>query len=146
MAKDLNKVMITGRLGADPETRHTSSGKSVVSFNVASGRSYNTGVEKRDETEWFSVVAWEKLGEICAQYLTKGSRVYIEGRLLTRKWDDDSGVTHYKTEVIASDMIMLGDGGKQNDTQDAPAKPAPKAAAPRKNAVQAIDDSENLPF
>lgn len=109
MARDLNKVMIIGRLGADPEMRYTSSGNPVTSFRVAAGRQWrDASGETRDETEWFSVVAWNKLAEICNQYLTKGSRVYIEGRLQTRSWEDQqSGQTRSRIEVIANDMILL---------------------------------------
>ena len=108
MAKDLNKVMLTGYLGADPEMRYTAQGSAVTTFRVASGRRWKSadGTD-HDDTEWFRVVAWEKLGEICNQYLTKGTRVYIEGRLQTRKWQDQNGQDRYTTEVIAQDMIML---------------------------------------
>lgn len=109
MAKDLNKVMIIGRLGTDPEMRQTPSGNPVTTFRVAAGRQWTDGGgDRREETEWFSIVTWNKLAEICKQYLAKGSRVYIEGRLQTRSWEDpQSGQTRYKTEVIASDMIIL---------------------------------------
>lgn len=112
MAKDLNRVMIIGRLGADPEMRYTPQGSAVTTFRVASGRQRKDGDGGTiEETEWFSVVAWNKLGEICNQYLQKGSRVYVEGRLQTRSWDDQhTGEKRYKTEVIANDMIIL-DGG-----------------------------------
>lgn len=108
MAKDLNKVMIIGRLGADPELRYTQGGQAICSFRVASGRSWrDAGGNQHEDTEWFRVVAWEKLGEVCTQYLTKGSRVYVEGRLQTRKWQDATGQDRYSTEVVAGDMIML---------------------------------------
>ncbi len=109
MSKDLNKVQLTGRLGKDPEIRITPQGNTVTQFTVASNRSWKTADnQQRDDTEWFTVVAWNKLGEICGEYLRKGSRVYIEGRLQTRSWDDqESGQKRYKTEVIANDMIML---------------------------------------
>jgi single-strand DNA-binding protein len=109
MAKDLNKVMIIGRLGTDPEMRYTPSGNPVTTFRVASSRQWKDGNgETREETEWFSVVTWNKLAEICNQYLGKGTRVYLEGRLQTRSWEDpQSGQTRYKTEVVANDMIIL---------------------------------------
>ncbi len=109
MARDLNKVMIIGRLGIDPEMRYTPSGSPVTTFRVAAGRQWkDANGETREETEWFSIVAWNKLAEICNQYLTKGTRVYLEGRLQTRSWEDQqSGQTRYKTEVIANDMIIL---------------------------------------
>src|ERR687885_2611245 len=109
MSKDLNKVQLTGNLGRAPETRYTSQGSALTRFSVASSRRWHTPEgDDREETEWFNVVAWNKLGEICAQYLQKGARVYIEGRLQTRSWDDQqTGQKRYMTEVIANDMIML---------------------------------------
>ena len=109
MSKDLNKVQLTGRLGKDPETRYTPQGSAITKLAVASNRRWRTAEgEDREDTEWFNVVAWNKLGEICAQYLQKGSRVYFEGRLQTRSWDDpQTGQKRYMTEVIANDMIML---------------------------------------
>ena len=109
MSKNLNKVQLTGNLGKDPETRYTPQGSAITKFSVASSRSWRTAEgEDRTDTEWFNVVAWNKLGEICAQYLQKGARVYIEGRLQTRSWEDaQTGQKRYMTEVIANDMIML---------------------------------------
>src|SRR5262245_37587562 len=108
MAKELNKVQLTGRLGADPEMRFTPQGHAVTTFRVASNRSWrSTDGEAHEDTEWFRVVAWNKLAEICNQYLIKGARVYVEGRLQTRQWQDQDGQTRYSTEVIANDMIML---------------------------------------
>ena len=108
--RGLNKVMIIGRLGRDPEMRYTPSGRPVTTFSVATSRTWNTAEgERRTETEWFNVVAWGSLAEICKQYLTKGSQVYIEGRLQTRHWEDNEGVKHTSIEVIANEMIMLGE-------------------------------------
>jgi single-strand DNA-binding protein len=109
MAKDLNKVMIIGRLGTDPDMRYTSSGSPVTTFRVAASRQWkDSSGDMREETEWFSIVTWNKLAEICHQHLVKNARVYLEGRLQTRSWEDQhSGQTRYKTEVVASDMIML---------------------------------------
>ncbi len=109
MAKDLNKVMVIGRLGADPEMRYTPSGSPVTNFRVAVNRRTRAGDngESQEETDWFPVVAWQKLGEICAEHLTKGSKVYIEGRLQVRQWEDQSGQKRYTTEIVASDLIML---------------------------------------
>jgi single-strand DNA-binding protein len=110
MSRGLNKVMIIGRLGRDPEMRYTPSGRPVTSFSVATSRSWNTSSgERRTETEWFNVVAWSNLAEICNQYLTKGQQVYIEGRLQSRNWEDDQGKRHSSVEVVANEMIMLGD-------------------------------------
>ncbi|MCD6290769.1 MAG: single-stranded DNA-binding protein [Anaerolineae bacterium] len=108
MARGLNKVIIIGNLGRDPEMRYTPSGKPVTSFSVATSRSWVTADgERKDATEWFNVVAWGNLAEICNQYLRKGSRVYVEGHLQTRSWDDEQGQRHYRTELVANEMIML---------------------------------------
>ena len=115
MARDLNKVMIIGRLGRDPEIRHTAGGSPVTTFSVATSRQWKDGSgETREETEWFNVVAWNKLAEICNEYLRKASRVYLEGRLQTRQWQDQEGQTRYRTEVVATDMIILdGRSGRE---------------------------------
>ncbi len=111
MARGLNKVMIIGRVGHDPEMRYTSSGKAVTTFSVGVPRSWHDAQgERHEETELFTVVSWGGLAEICQQHLREGDRVYIEGRLQTRQWQDGEGQTHRATEVIAREMIMLGDG------------------------------------
>ncbi|TET96315.1 MAG: single-stranded DNA-binding protein [Dehalococcoidia bacterium] len=104
----LNKVMIIGNLGADPEMRYTADGNALTSFRVASSRNYSTPEgERREETEWFSVVAWRKLAEQCSQFLQKGRRVYVEGRLRTRSWDTPDGQKRYRTEVVADRVLFL---------------------------------------
>jgi single-strand DNA-binding protein len=145
MAKDLNKVMLTGFLGADPEMRYTPQGSAVTTFRVASGRNWKSqDGTQHDDTEWFRVVAWDKLGEICNQYLTKGTRVYVEGRLQTRKWQDQNGADRYSTEVIAADMIILssrdrvesGTAGDEPELEPAPVRSngaAPQGALPARN-------------
>lgn len=116
MSRGLNKVMIIGHLGRDPEMRFTPSMRPVTNFSVATSRSWNTSDgERRTETEWFNVVAWGSLAEICNQYLTKGQQVYIEGRLQTRRWEDDDGNKRSTVEVVAKEMIMLGDRKKKSD-------------------------------
>jgi len=110
MSRGLNKVMIIGNLGRDPEMRYTPSGKPVTTFSVATSRTWNTSEgEKREETEWFNIVAWSSLAEICKQYLTKGQQVYIEGRLQTRRWDDQEGNKHTSVEIVANEMIILSE-------------------------------------
>lgn len=112
MTRGLNKVMIIGGLGADPEMRYTPSGKPVTSFSVAVNRGWRTSEgERREATEWFNVVSWGNLAEICNQHLRKGSQVYIEGRLQTRSWEDAEGVRHFRTELVANEMIMLDSRG-----------------------------------
>jgi single-strand DNA-binding protein len=104
----LNKVMVIGYVGRDPEMRYTPGGKPVTSFSVGTTRSW-TGAEgeRREETEWFNVVAWGNLAEICKQYLGQGRHVYVEGRMQTRSWDDQEGNKHFRTELVAREMIML---------------------------------------
>ena len=114
MSRGLNKVMIIGHLGRDPEMRYTPSGRPVTNFSVATSRSWNTSDgERREDTEWFNVVAWGSLAEICNEYLSKGQQVYVEGRLQTRKWEDDEGNKRKTIEVVAKEMIMLGDRKKK---------------------------------
>lgn len=110
MARGLNKVMIIGHLGRDPEMRYTPAGRPVTNFRVATSRSWNTADgERRSETEWFNVVTWGNLAEICNQYLSKGQQVYIEGRLQTRHWEDSAGNKRTTTEIVANEMVILGD-------------------------------------
>jgi len=104
----LNKVMIIGNLGSEPEMRFTPGGKPVTSFSVATNRVYTTPEgERREETEWFTVVAWSKLAEQCNQFLTKGRLVYAEGRLRTHTWESQDGQKHYRTEIIANRVTFL---------------------------------------
>ena len=115
MSRGLNKVMIIGHLGKDPEMRYTPSGRPVTTFTVAVSRSWSSADgERHSETEWFNVVAWGNLAEICKQYLTKGQQVYIEGRLQTRRWDDKEGQKHTSVEVVANEMMILGDRREAN--------------------------------
>jgi single-strand DNA-binding protein len=108
--------MIIGHLGRDPEMRYTPSGRPVTTFSVATSRSWNTSDgERRSDTEWFNVVAWGSLAEICKQYLSKGQQVYIEGRLQTRRWEDDDGNKRTTVEIVSKEMIMLGDRKKKGD-------------------------------
>jgi single-strand DNA-binding protein len=104
----LNKVMIIGNVGSDPEMRFIPSGKPVTSFSVATNRVYTTADgERKQETEWFTVVCWNKLAEQCNQFLTKGRLVYAEGRLRTRTWETSDGQKHYRTEIIANRVTFL---------------------------------------
>ena len=106
----INKVILVGNLGRDPEMRYTPNGTAVANFTVATSEKWkdkNSG-EMQERTEWHRVVVWGKLGEICGQYLSKGRQVYIEGRLQTREWQDKDGNKRYTTEVVANEMKMLG--------------------------------------
>lgn len=121
MSRGLNKVLLIGRLGQDPEMRYTPSGKPLTKFRMASDRNWTTADgEKKSETEWFNIVAWGKLAEICNQYLKKGQQVYIEGRLHTRRWQDDEGTNHSTVEVIAQEMIMLDSRPDETMAEDNP--------------------------
>lgn len=116
----VNKAILVGHLGADPEMRHTQSGTAVATFRVATTERYNDrSGERQERTEWHRVVAWAKLAEICNTYLKKGKQVYIEGRIQTRQWEDQSGATRYTTEIVANNMVMLGRAG---DTGDVPSQ------------------------
>jgi single-strand DNA-binding protein len=109
MVRGLNKVLVIGNVGRDPEMRYIPSGKPVTSFSVATTRTWtNSEGERREETEWFNVVAWGNLAEICKQHLRKGQQVYVEGRLQTRSWEDHEGRKRFRTELVASEMILLG--------------------------------------
>lgn len=110
MSRGLNKVMIIGRLGRDPEMRYTPTGRPVTTYSVMTTRSWNSSDgERHKETEWFNIVAWGSLAEICNKYLIKGQQVYIEGRLQTRSWEDNNSNKHSSTEIVANEMIILSD-------------------------------------
>ena len=119
MGRGLNKVMIIGYLGRDPEMRYTPSGRPVTSFSVATSRTWTSAEgERREETEWFNVVAWGTLAEICKSHLAKNQQVYIEGRLQTRGWEDETGKKHFRTELVANEMILLGDRRREQQQHD----------------------------
>jgi single-strand DNA-binding protein len=119
MARGLNKVMIIGHVGREPEMRYTPSGRPVTSFSVATSRSWTSAEgERREETEWFNVVAWGNLAEICKSHLSKSQQVYVEGRLQTRGWEDENGKKHFRTELVANEMILLGDRRQPHDDYD----------------------------
>jgi len=148
MARDLNKVQMTGRLGADPEMRYTPQGHAVTTFRAASNRSWRTAEgEPHEDTEWFRVVAWNKLAEICNQWLSKGSRVYVEGRMQTRQWQDQEGQTRYQTEIIAIDIIILDSrrDGTPAPIEDVPVEiaspPAQQPASPARTRATPITSS-----
>ena len=134
----INKVILIGNLGADPEIRYTQSGAPVASFNVATTERWKgKDGQMQEQTEWHKIVAWQRLAEICGEYLSKGARVYIEGKLQTRKWQDQSGNDKYTTEIVAREMKMLtprgagaagtgGDGGG-GSFGDFPQEPPPMA-------------------
>ena len=110
----VNKVILIGNLGADPEVRYTPSGKAVANFRIATSEQWTSKEgEKEERTEWHRIVAWGRLGEICGEYLHKGRQVYVEGKLQTRAWEDRDGNKRYTTEIVAQAMQMLGAAGKE---------------------------------
>lgn len=131
MARSLNRVQIIGHLGSDPEVRQTAGGKQVASFSVATSETWTDGSGARKErTEWHRVVLWEPLAQLAAQYLKKGRQVFIEGKIQTRSWEDRGGQRRHTTEVVARDLIFLGDGrggGKRGSGQHGRREPTPQA-------------------
>ena len=112
----MNKMIIIGNLGSDPEMRYTPGGQAVTNFNVATNYKYTASDgEKRDETEWFRISAWGRLGEICNQYLTKGKKVYIEGRLRSRSYEARDGETRFSMEIFASEVKFLDSAGARSE-------------------------------
>ncbi len=146
MRRGLNKVMIIGHLGRDPELRYTASGQVIVTFPVVTTRYWNTSSgERRSETEWFQVVAWGNLAEICKQFLSKGERVYIEGRLKTRRWEDAQGNRRYSVEIVANEMIVLSDRRRRrfrSEEEEASLEQSVEAVAPGEEASFS-DDGES---
>lgn len=143
---DLNRATIIGRLTRDPEVRATPSGKSVANISVATGRVWtDTSGTKQEKTEYHNVVLWGKMAEIAGQYLGKGRKVYIEGRLETRDWTGQDGVKRYRTEIIADNLIML-DGSRSSGS--APAAAAPQSEPSYAQSAPAEDDIrvEDIPF
>ena len=127
----LNKIMLIGNLGSDPEMRFLpGSGKPVASFSMATNRRYKVEGELREEVEWFSIVAYGRLAEICQEFLKKGRQVFIGGRMKTRNWVDAQGAKHYKTEVITEDLRLIGsrpNGNGQPREEEAMPEPEPDA-------------------
>ncbi len=154
--RGLNKVQIIGNLGRDPELRYTPTGKPVANFTVAVSRvGRDAGGERTEETEWFRINAWDKLAETCAQYLKKGAKVYVEGRLQTRKYSDRDGVERTSVEVVANELLMLdsrtggvgGEAGGEALAAPAVARPvAQPTARPTPQPAPASADDDDLPF
>lgn len=137
----INKAIIIGNVGKDPEVKYTNAGRAIANLSIATSSSWkdkNTG-EKKEETEWHRIVFYDRLAEVVGEYVKKGSSIYVEGRLKTRKWQDKEGIDRYTTEIQADQMTMLG--GKQ-ESQDRPAKQESKPA--RHDPVDSMDD--DIPF
>ncbi len=151
MARSLNRVQLIGNLTRDPELRYTPSGAAVCSFGLATNRSWNTDSgEKHEETEFHRIVAWNKLAELCSQFLVKGRKVYVEGRLSTRNWTTQDNQQRSVTEVVIDDMILLDrsgaparEGEAEEKSSPAPAKKA--QAEPSKKEEPATPDEDMVP-
>ena len=149
MARGINKVILIGNLGRDPETRYTQGGSAVTNLNLATTdqwRDRETN-EQQERTEWHRVVCFRRLAEVAGQYLRKGSKCYIEGYLQTRSWEDREGQTRYTTEIVARDMQMLDSrGGDASADYDPPPRggAAPERAQPTRSAAPAADTADDL--
>ena len=158
MARGVNKVILVGNLGKDPEVRYMPNGNAVANITLATTESWKDkqSGEQQEKTEWHRIVMFRRLGEIAGEYLKKGSQVYIEGKLQTRKWQDSSGNDRYTTEIVASEMQMLGGrgGGGSADfsSASAPAQAAPAQSAPAQSASAPTpaaaggDFDDDIPF
>lgn len=161
MSKSLNKVTLIGNLGQDPEVRSTTNGGRVANFSIATSRQWGQGTEKQEKTEWHRIVAWNNakggsgLADIVEKYCKKGERVYVEGRIEYRSWQDKDGQTKYTTEIIANDLILLGGkGGGSGEGGFAPARAAASAAPKKDGKSESFDDfpaaldseDDDLPF
>ena len=148
MSRGVNKVILIGNLGADPEVKSTREGVPVANFNLATSESWNdrSSGEKQERTEWHRLVLWRKLAEIAGQYLKKGSKIYIEGKLQTRSWDDQSGQKRYTTEVVVNELQMLDSrgegGGGGGGTRDPGPAAQPDYAPPPGGGAE----DDDLPF
>ena len=146
MGKSINKVILVGRLGRDPELKYTASGTPFCRFSMATDDSWTDkgSGERTERTEWHNIVVWDKLAEICNNYLTKGKMVYIEGSLQTREWDDQEGNKRKTTEIRARDMMMLGGPGEGGGGSRRPSAPPPGGESPGGGGSPITDD--DIPF
>ena len=154
MARGVNKAIIVGTLGQDPEVRYTANGGAVVTISVATNESWKdkSSGEMQERTEWHRIVMFGKLAEIAAQYLKKGSQAYLEGRIQTRKWQDNEGKDRYTTEIVANEMQMLGgkpgsgsyDQSSQQQQQQPASQPQQGSAAPKTAPMD--DGFDDIPF
>lgn len=140
MARSLNKVQLIGNLTRDPELRYTPSGAAVCSFGLATNRSWTQdNGEKKEETEFHNIVAWNKLAELCSQFLLKGRKIYVEGRLATRSWDGQDGQKKQRTEIVIDDMLLLDNKGNAPVKEETP--PAPPVGDTAAAVQETIDDA-----
>lgn len=151
MANSLNRAMLIGNLTRDPELRKTANGQSVATFSIATNRSFTTQTgERKEQADYHNIVAWARLGEICAQYLTKGKKIYVDGRIQNREWEGQDGQKRYRTEIVAENMIMLDKAGGMGGGVDMSRRdvaPAP-TLGDEPPAVPADDEIklEDIPF
>ena len=139
----LNKIMIIGNIGTDPEMRYTPNGNPVTSFRMATSRAYTSADgERHEETEWFTVVAWSQLAEQCNQYLSKGRRAYVEGRLNSRSWEGQDGQTRFRNEITANRVLFLDRPQAGQYTEGEAATESPGTESTAAGSV----DAEELPF
>lgn len=154
MARGLNKVLLIGNLGRDPEMKYTPQGTPITTFSMAVTRRVKSGEDWKDETEWFRIVAWQKLAEQCNEYLRKGSKVYIEGRLQTREWQGQDGQPRQSVEVVANEMVILdsrqngpgGFGAPAGQMDERPARSGAGAAASSNGYDDMDSDADDIPF
>ena len=161
----INKVILVGNLGKDPEVRYTAGGSQVANFTIATSERFQKDGQTEERTEWHNIVAFGRLAEICGEYLRKGKQVYLEGRLQTRQWEDKDGVKRYTTEIVAQNMMMLGGpggggggdyggGGGGNYASRQPSRESQRVAAPADvpdsgpggGGGDFFDDDNDLPF
>ena len=145
MSRSLNKAILIGNLGADPEIRSTNSGTRVATLSIATSRQWTnrSSGQQEEKTEWHRVVCWDKLADIIERYVKKGDRVYVEGQIEYRKYEDRDGVTKWSTEIRARELIMLGDRGRDTYT-DAPSMSEGPEDSEFSN--QAVAGEDDLPF
>ena len=152
MAGSINKVILIGNLGKDPEVRYLEGGVAVAKFPIATSETYKdrTTGERKTQTEWHNIVLWRGLAEVSEKYLKKGNQVYIEGKLRTRSWEDNNNQTRYTTEVVADNMTMLGGRASEGEESRDPANTRQPAAKPAAEDVfspsTAEDAADDLPF
>lgn len=146
MASGVNKVILIGRLGGDPEVRYTSNGGAVANFNMATNESWtDKSGQKQERTEWHKIVVWGKLGELCGQYLSKGRQAFVEGRLQTREWQDKEGNKRYTTEVVAQNIQFLGGPGDRASSGTSEYSSGPSAEFEPSNSGPSPDfDSKGM--
>lgn len=153
----INRVMLLGRLGQDPQLKNTANGMAICSFTLVTSEKWTKDGEQHEKTEWSSIVAFGKLADLCSKYLSKGKQCFVEGKLSTRSWDDEkTGQKRYKTEIVANNVQFLGGSERQTEINDPPAAIDPVlfaddigakiAALPNEANKLGIDEDEKIPF